>query len=124
MPTSSSVARSAPTKQPAKIKPPACCSSAPKAVSAAIQQKALRRLAGGFFACPPGKVESLPKMLLVGACLLEVAAFNDGDGGRVDMTLEGCVDLFRCERGDGGLQFGVPQQGAAPAFPARQLHAD
>src|ERR1035441_7829816 len=65
-----------------------------------------------------------PRALLVDPRFLEVAALDDGDGGRVHAALESSVHLLRCERGYGGLQFRIPVHRAVPPLPRHQKAGD
>ena len=54
------------------------------------------------------EAEGLPKMLLVSACFLEVATFDDGDGGCIDVALECIIHLLRRQCGNRRLQLCIP----------------
>jgi len=56
--------------------------------------------------------------------LFEVAAFDDGDGGGVDVGLEGGVDLLGSEGGNGGFKFWRPRAGFGPMLSSTQLIGD
>src|ERR1039457_6862579 len=91
-----------------------------------IMQMGVRAQGGGPLSVPvrrrrqgqgPNRLrEKRTPTLLVDAGFLEIAPFDDTDGGGVYVTAERLVHLRGRQSGDGGLQFCVEIRGAVPAF--------